>query len=255
VPEAQVAEKERPIPFAAASSSGVKKRKCRDEHHPPRVCHERADATVDRSPSVIERTVLPDNDPIMPDVGGDDYVSVTAGLSDIILDDDPVPVRADREGLAPAGVLPEPQAVQPEQPSGVDANSGAQEEYNKLMAFLDDDDSPMPVGGDNEAEDPFGWFADILEPDDYSGLDIPMLNAEADQQGRQADSAEGGSPVVTEEEEVIEALIASATPEEFFASPSSDMSWSPPALASSLHVAGECQAAFCGLCFTEQIGI
>jgi hypothetical protein len=197
--------------------------------------------------------VLPDNDPIMPDVGGDEYVSVTAGLSDIILDDDPVPVRADRDGLAPAGVLPEPQAVQPEQPSGVDANSGAQEEYNKLMAFLDDDDddSPMP---DNGAGDPFGWFADILEPEDYPMFD-PMLNAEADQQGRQADSAEGGSPVVTEEEEVIEALIAGATPEKFFASPSSDMSWSPPALASSLHVAGECQAAFCGLCFTEQIGI
>jgi hypothetical protein len=246
VPEAQVAEKERPIPFAAASSSGVKKRKCRDEHHPPRVCQERADATADRSPSVIERTVLPDNDPIMPDVRGDNYDGVTTRLSDISLDNNPLPVRVDRDGLAAASVLPEPQAVQPEQPSGVDANS--EDEYNKLMAFLDDDDSPMPVGGDNEAEDPFGWFADILEPDDYSGLDIPMLNAETDQQGRQADSAEGGSPVVTEEEEVIEALIAGATPEEFFASPST-------ALASSLHVAGECQAAFCGLCFTEQIGI
>ncbi|KAM0886568.1 hypothetical protein ACQ4PT_029651 [Festuca glaucescens] len=255
VSEAQVAEVERAIPSAVASSSGVKKRKAGGEHQATGVRQERADITADRSHSVIEH-------PIMPDAGGDDYVSVPAEHLDIIPDDNPVPVKVDNDGLAGGSVMPQPKAVQPEQPSSVDANHGAQEEYNKLRAFLDHD-SPMPVRGDNGDGDPLAWFADILEPDDYpmfddSGLDgIPMLNAEAEQQGRLAEAAEGGSPLVTEEEEVIEALIAGATPDKFFGSPSSDMSWSPPALASSssLHVAGECQAAFCGLCFTEEIGI
>ncbi|KAM0928592.1 hypothetical protein ACQ4PT_002574 [Festuca glaucescens] len=260
VSEAQVAEKERPIPSVAASSSGIKKRKTANEQQPRGVRQERADTTADCSPST-DWTAFPNYDPIMPEVGGHHYVGVPAEFFDIIPDNNPVPVRVDNDGLAATGVLPQPQAVQPEQPSGVDANHGAQE-YNKLWAFLDND-NPMPVRGDNGDGDPLAWFADILEPDDYpmfddSGLDdIPMLNAEAEQQGRLTEAAEGGSPIVTEKEEVIEALIAGATPDKLFGSPSSDMSWPPPALASSssLHVAGECQAAFCGLCFTEEIGI
>ncbi|XP_047072949.1 uncharacterized protein LOC124682280 [Lolium rigidum] len=247
VSEAQVAEVERAIPSAVASSSGVKKRKAWGEHQATGVCQERADITADRSHSVIEH-------PIMPDAGGDDYVSVPAEHLDIIPDDNPVAVRVDNDGFAGGSVMPQPQAVQPEQPSGVDANHSA-EVYNKLWAFLDND-NPMPVRGDNGDGDPLAWFAGILEPGDYpmfddSGLDnAPMLNADAEQQGRLTEAAEGGSPIVTEEEEVIKALIAGDTPDKFFGLPSSDMSWSPPALASSssLHVAGECQTTFCGLC-------
>jgi hypothetical protein len=223
VSEAKVGVKKRKA-VSQEKKKKKKKRKAGDEHHSPRVRQERADTTSDRSPSVIERTVFPNNDPI--DIGGE-------------------PLRIEKDGLPAAGVLPQPQAVQPEQPSDVDANHGAQEKYSRLRAYLDHD-SPMPVRGD---ETGFEWWFDDI------GLGIPLWNAEAEQQGRTADAAEGGIPLLTEEEEVIQALIAGPTPDESFGSPSGDMAWPPPALASSLHVAGECQAAFCGLCITDKIGI
>lgn len=263
------AENKRPIPSMVPSSSVVKKRKTASA---PQVQPEQPLGDADnpvRTGSGCEIEV--------DDCHGRDR-DLAAGEPKAVHPEQPVLAEVAEGVSAPLGVpLRVLDGTDRCQTTATDTNRSALdravEAISRRMLDDDDDDDLMTSSGDN-AGDPFRYFAGAPESEDYQMfvgvndglldvedyLDTPMLvrvndggysagvvadmpNVEAEQQGVVA--AEASTRLGTEEEEVIETLLAEMPcPAPVFDS-----------CESELHVTGECHAAYCGLCITEAMGL